>query len=342
MQAIRIHQHGGPEVLSLETLPVPIPKTHEVQIQMQATSLNHMDLWVRAGIPGVGALPLTLGCDGAGIVTDCGADVKHLRNGDRVLIYPVMNFLRAETYEEENANLSRNLCLLGEHVDGTHCEFLCLPSTHVVKIPENLSFIEAASFPLTFVTAWHMLVRKGRIQKGQDVLIVAASSGVGVAAVQIAKYFGARVIGTSSGADRLQKLKALGADAVIDHYQESVSGRVKDLTNKKGVELVFEHVGESLWNECLKSMAWGGRLVTCGATSGPHVQMDMRHIFIKQQEILGSTMGTIDELLEICQLMGSGALRPIVDCEFDYTDVAKAHEYLAKQKPFGKVVLKWK
>lgn len=342
MKAIRIHQNGGTEVLRVDDIAEPVPTVSQVKIAIQASALNHMDLWVREGIPGMGALPLTLGCDGAGVVVELGDEVKHLKINDRVLIYPVMNFLRAESYEEENANLSKNLQLLGEHMNGTHCEYICVPATHVVKIPDHLDFVSASSFPLTFITAWHMLVRKGRIRKGQDVLIVAASSGVGVAAVQIAKHFGARVIATSSGEERLQKLRHLGADAVVDHYQESVSKRVKELTQGKGVELVFEHVGESLWQECLKSMAWGGRLVTCGATSGPNIKMDMRHIFIKQQEILGSTMGSIDELLEICERMRTGALKPIVDRVFDFQDVAWAHEYLAKQKPFGKVVLKWK
>ncbi len=341
VKAIRIHRHGDTSVLSLDTVPEPQVAAGQVKVQVHASSINRMDLWVRQGIPGIGPLPLILGCDGAGVVAECGAGVTSWQKSDRVLIYPLLNFLRADSYEAENANLSRHLTLLGEQVDGTHCEFICLPATHLLKIPDNLSFTEAASFPLTFLTAWHMLVRKGRIQKDQDVLIVAAASGIGVAAVQIAKHFGARVIATSSGTERLQRLRDLGADVVMDHYQESLAKGVKAATRGKGVELIFEHVGASVWAECLKALAWGGRLVTCGATSGPDVAIDLRHLFIKQQEILGSTMGTIDELGEINRLMAQGKLHPVVDKVFSYLEVAKAHDYLETKKPFGKVVLNW-
>lgn len=341
MQAIRIHKHGESGVLQMDDVAQPRPASNEVKIRIFASALNHMDLWVRRGLPGIGSLPLILGCDGAGLVEECGEQVTQWKKSDRVLIYPLLNFLRAQTDEEENANLTRHLCLLGEHVNGTHCEFICVPQTHLIKIPENLSFVEAASYPLTFLTAWHMLVRKGRIQKGQDVLVMAASSGVGVAAVQIAKHFGARVIATSSGEDRLQKLLQLGADHVIDHYQDSIAERVKNMTHKKGVELVFEHVGEKVWDDCLKSLAWGGRLVTCGATSGSRVKIDLRHLFIKQQEILGSTMGSFDELVMVTQLMAEGALRPVIDRVFACDQVVLAQDYLEHQKPFGKVVLEW-
>lgn len=341
MKAIRIHEHGGPEVLRVEDVPDCSPKAGEICIEIRASALNHMDLWVRKGLPGIGELPLILGCDAAGVVSALGEGVSDFSVGEEVFVFPLMNFLRADSYEEEQAKLSRHLSILGEHVDGTHCEKICMPATHVVKKPSNISFEQAGSFALTFVTAWHMLVTKGRIKPGQDVLIMAATSGIGVAAVQIAKHFGAHVIATGSGADRLAKLKELGADEVIDHYNEDLAKRVKDITNKKGVELIFEHVGESVWEACLKALAWGGRLVTCGATSGPHVKMDLRHIFIKQQEILGSTMGSIDELYALTELIAEGKLAPIVDRTFSPEQIQEAHEYLAKNKPFGKVVITW-
>lgn len=341
MKAIRIHKHGAADVLQIDEIHKPKPKKGEVLVRIKAASLNHMDLWVRKGIPGIGELPLILGCDGAGLVAEVGSGVKDFKCGDEVILYPLMNFTRAKTYAEENAKLSYNLTLLGEQVDGTHCEFIVMPATHVLKKPKGLDFFQAASFPLTFVTAWHMLVRKGRIEKGQDVLIMAATSGIGVAAVQIAKHFGARVIATGSGEERLKKLKDLGADDVLDHYKDPIAKTVKEMTQKKGVELIFEHVGEKVWAECLKALAWGGRLVTCGATSGPQIQMDLRHLFIKQQEILGSTMGSLDELIEICKAIEAKKIKPIVDKVFPYTEVQKAHEYLENEKPFGKVVLDW-
>lgn len=341
MKTIRIHKHGGPEVLQIDDITEPTPKPNEVKIKTKATSLNHMDIWVRQGIPGIGELPLILGCDTAGVVEEVGTQVKNFQKGDRVFLFPLFSCGECKNCKKGLVNLCRKFQIPGEHVNGTHREYFSAPESHFIKLADNISFEEAAAFPLTFMTAWHMLVYNGKIEKDMDVLVIAAASGIGSAAVQIAKHFGVRVIATASGADKIQKTKELGADFVIDHYQESIAKRVKEITNKKGVELIFEHVGEKVWDDCLKSLAWGGKLVTCGATSGPNVCMDLRHIFIKQQQIIGSTMGTKEELIQIHELMAEGKLNSKVAKVFPFEHVKEAHEFLEKTKGFGKVVLNW-
>lgn len=341
MLSIRIHRHGGPEVLQIDDVPEPSPGPHEVFVQTKATSLNHMDVWVRSGIPGIGKLPLVLGCDASGVVESVGSDVTGFKLGDRVLLFPLFSCGHCAACLSGRVSLCREFKIPGEHVDGTHREYFCAPETHLIKLDGRVPFETAAAFPLTYITAWHMLVANGKIAANQDVLVIAAGSGVGSAAVQIAKHFGCRVIATAGGKEKMELSRALGADATVDHYAESISKRVKEFTGGKGVEVIFEHVGEKVWDECLKSLAWGGRLVTCGATSGPHVKMDLRHIFIKQQRIIGSTMGTKAELEEIHRLVADGSLKPVVAKTFPYTEVRDAHEYLEKSKGFGKVILTW-
>lgn len=340
MPAIRIHEHGSRDVLCLETLPEPTPTANEVKIKIHATSLNHMDLWVRRGIPGIAPLPLTLGCDASGVVSAIGTEVKSLQVGNRVILFPLLTCGKCSACLRGAENFCREFKIPGEHCDGTHAEFFCAPEKNFLKLADSISFETAASFPLTFLTAWHMVVANGGVKAGTDVLVMAAGSGVGSAAVQIAKHFGARVIATASS-QHLVAVKNLGADFVIDHYNENISKRVKEITNKKGADLIVEHVGEKVWSECLKSLAVGGKLVTCGATTGPNVTMDLRHIFIKQQKIIGSTMGTKAELVAIHQLVADGKLQPKIAKVFSYKDVKAAHEYLETQHPFGKVVLDW-
>lgn len=341
MHSIRIHNHGGPEVLQIDDIPEPSPGPGEVKVKTMATSLNRMDVWVRAGIPGIGELPLVLGCDAAGVVESVGPGAKKFKPSDRVLLFPLFSCGHCPACLSGHVNLCREFKIPGEHVDGTHREFFCVPESNLIRLDDRIAFETAAAFPLAFMTAWHMLVANGEIGPGQTILVIAASSGVGSAGVQIAKHFGARVIATAGGKDKLSLARTLGADETIDHYAESISKRVKAFTAGKGVDVILEHVGEKVWDECLKSLAWGGRLVTCGATSGPDVRMDLRHIFIKQQRIIGSTMGTKPELEDIHRLVASGALKPNIAKTFPYTDVRAAHEYLEKSTGFGKVVLTW-
>lgn len=341
MKAIRIHKHGSPDVLKIDDIPEPAPGENEVKIQVKATSLNHMDIWVRKGIPGIGALPLVLGCDAAGVVVAVGDRVIGFKPGDRVFVYPMMGCGACGACESGRVNLCPKASMLGEHVDGTHREFLCLGTGNVIRLSDKISFDEGAAFPLVFLTAWHMLVQKGGVKKGDTVLVVGAASGVGSAAVQIAKLFGARVIATAGSADKLAHAKELGAEAVIDHYRERISTRVKEVTEKHGADIIVEHVGAKVWQECLKSLAWGGRLVTCGATTGPNVSLDLRHVFIKHQQIIGSTMGTYDELVAVHEKMARRQLKAVVSKVFPYKDVQEAHRYLEASQHFGKVVLRW-
>jgi len=341
MKVIAIHQHGGPDVLTIEDRPVPALRDNDVLIRLKATSLNRMDLWVRKGLPGMAPLPLILGCDGAGVVEAWGADVTGLSQGQRVFIFPMTTCGRCLPCLSGSVNLCRHFKIFGEHRDGTHCELMAVPAENVMRLDDNLSFAEGAAFPLVFMTAWHMLVANGGLTPGMDVLIIAGASGVGSAAIQIVKLFGARAIVTVGGKDKVALAEALGADVVIDHYTENISQRVKDVTGNQGVPLIFEHVGVKVWEACLKSLAWGGRLVTCGATSGPLVNLDLRHVFIKQQQIIGSTMGTRAEALMIHDFLSQGRLKAVVGKTFSYTDVRKAHEFLESSDSFGKVILDW-
>jgi NADPH:quinone reductase-like Zn-dependent oxidoreductase len=341
MKAIRIHRHGGPEVLQIDDIPESTPKENEVKVRTKATSLNHMDLWVRKGIPGIGNLPLVLGCDLSGTVESVGKAVTRFKAGDRVVLFPLLSCGECKACKKGDVNLCRDFKIPGEHVDGTHREFVTAPESQLIKLDDRIDFATAAAFPLVYMTAWHMVVANGKIEKDMDVLVMAAGSGVGSAAVEIAKHFGARIITTASGVDKLAHAKKIGADHVIDHYAEKISERVKEITNKKGVELVIEHVGEKVFGECLKSLSWGGRLVTCGATSGPKISIDLRHIFIKQQQIIGSTMGRFDEFEKIHTLVANGELKPQIAKKFRFDDIKAAHEYLETSKNFGKVILEW-
>lgn len=344
MHSIRIHKHGGPEVLEIDDLPVPEPLPDQVRVKIKATSLNHMDIWVRSGLPGIGPLPLTLGCDAGGVVDTVGKNVSTLKSGDRVFLVPLYGCGKCVACAEGRINNCREFKIPGEHVNGVHVEFVCVPQTHAIKLADNLSFEEGAAFPLTFMTAWHMLVTKGQIKKDMNVLIMAAGSGVGAAGVQIAKHFGARVIATAGGEKKRALARELGADFVIDHYAENISQRVKEITERQGVDLILEHVGAKVWEDCMKSLGWGGKLITCGATSGAKVSLQLQHLFIKQQQIIGSTMGTAKELVQIHDLMAQGKLKAHVAKVFPYAQVREAHEYLEHSKnsdQFGKIVLKW-
>lgn len=341
MKAIRIHKHGGPEVLKIEDIPEPQPGPGEVLVKVVATSLNHMDLWVRQGIPGIGDLPLTLGCDGSGVVHSLGEGAHDFKPGDRVFFFPLLSCGTCRFCAQGLVNHCPGLRLFGEHVNGTHSEFFCVAQKNLLKLADNISFTMGAAFPLVFLTAWHMLVTNAQLAQGDDVLVVAAASGVGTAAVQIAKHFGARVIATVGSEEKERQVRALGADVVINHKLSSISARVKEITQKKGVDIVFEHVGEKVWTECLKSLGLSGRLVTCGATSGPQVSLDLRHLFIKQQCIIGSTMGTLGELKKIHDIIARGELTVPIAKAFPFSEVAQAHTYLEKSLHFGKVVLQW-
>lgn len=341
MRAIRFHQHGGVDVLKLEEDEPPELQPHEVRVRVMASGLNHMDIWVRQGLPGMAALPLVPGCDAAGVIDGVGSDVTTFKGGERVFVFPMTTCGLCRHCLSGQINLCRDFKIFGEHRQGLHRDLVCVPAANVMRLPDSVDFVGGAAFPLVFLTAWHMLFRVACVKAGDRVLIVGGASGVGSAAVQIAKALGAWVVATASGEKNLLRLKDLGADEVIDHYNENISDRIKKLTAKEGVDVIFEHVGKKVWQEVLKSLAWGGRLVTCGATSGPIVETDLRHIFIKQQQILGSTMGDHEDMRRVVALLNRGLLKPVVDRVFSPAEIKQAHEYLEKGACCGKVVLDW-
>jgi len=338
MKAVRIHQFGGPEVLAYEDIPGPRPRKDQVLVRVRACALNHLDVWVRKGLPGV-KLPHILGSDIAGEVAEIGEYVGGINQGQRVLVAPMHFCGHCAKCVAGLQNQCREFTVLGNGVDGGNCELIAVPAANVIPIPESLDFNQAASVPLVFLTAWHMLVGLAGVRLGQSVLVLGASSGVGIAAIQIAKMFHCRVITTAGDESKLAKARALGADYGIDHYKQKISEEVRKITNKEGVDIVVEHVGAATWDESLKSLKSAGTLVTCGATTGPNVSIDLRHLFARQLRLLGSYMGTMGELHEVLGHVFAGRLKPVVDRAFPLSEIRAAHEYLEKSQMFGKVVV---
>jgi NADPH:quinone reductase-like Zn-dependent oxidoreductase len=341
MKAVAIRAHGGPEVVNLEDLPDPQPGPGQVVVGVKAAALNHLDIWVRKGWPGLKlAFPHVLGSDVAGVVETVGAGVDGVKAGDAVVVNPSLGCGRCERCLSGHENLCRRFAILGEHVSGGQAERLAVPARNVMAKPARLSFEEAAAVPLTFMTAWHALVERAKVRPGETVLVHAAGSGVGVAAVQIAKLFGARVIATAGSDAKLEKAKALGADEVVNYETQDFVQEVRRLTDKKGVEIVFEHVGKKTWEKSILAAAIGGRITTVGATTGYDPLTDLRHVFFRQISILGSTMGTAGDLLEVLRFVGEGRLRPVVDRVLPLAEARKGQDLLSERAQFGKIVLK--
>jgi zinc-binding alcohol dehydrogenase/oxidoreductase len=323
VKAVRIHEDGGPEVLTFEDVDDPVAGAGQVLIRLRAASLNHLDIWMRRGLPSV-PKPRILGADGAGTVEAVGEGADSFAPGDRVLINP---------------GLDDGARIVGEHMDGTHAELIAVPTENVYAIPDALTFEEAAAFPLVFETAYRMLVTKARVQDGEWVLVWGVGSGVGSASFVIAKALGARTLVTSSSGEKLDRAHALGADAVVNHEDEDVIAAVKEATDGKGVDVVIEHVGEATWKTSLQAAGANARIVVCGATTGPNPPAQLHRIWWKQLEIYGSTMGTREDFEGVYELVASGAVKPIVDKVFPLAEAAAAHEYLEDGRQFGKVVL---
>jgi NADPH:quinone reductase-like Zn-dependent oxidoreductase len=323
MKAVRIHEDGGPEVLRYEDVEEPAPGEGEIVIRLRAASLNHLDCWVRQGLPSV-PKPRTLGADGAGIVEALGPGADRVAEGDRVVINPGL---------EDGARI------VGEHTDGTHAELVAVPAENVYPIPDGLSFEEAAAFPLVFETAFRMLVTKAAIQPGEWVLVWGIGSGVASASFAIAKALGARTLVTSSSSEKLERAKELGADAVVNHSEEDVAAAVREATEGGGVDIVVEHVGEATWKTSLQAAGPDARIVVCGATSGPNPPAQLHRIWWKQLTVFGSTMGTKADFEGAYDLVARGAAKPIVDRAFPLEEAAAAHTYLEEGRQFGKVVL---
>jgi NADPH:quinone reductase-like Zn-dependent oxidoreductase len=338
MKAAIIHEFGDPEVLRYEDVPDPQLRKDQILIRVKSCALNHLDLWVRKGLPGV-KLPHILGSDIAGEIVEVGEYITGFQPGQRVLVAPMHFCNHCEQCVAGRQNLCREFTVLGNAVDGGNCELIAVPAVNVIAIPDTLGFNDAASVPLVFLTAFHMLTGRASIRPGNTVLVLGANSGVGIAAIQIAKLFNATVIATAGDDRKIQKARELGADYVIDHYQQKIGDEARRITNKAGVDIVIEHVGAATWNESMKALKPGGTLVTCGATSGPQASFDLRFLFARHLALLGSYMGTMGELHEVLKLVFSGKLRPVVDSTFPMRDIRAAHEYLEQSRMFGKVVL---
>lgn len=324
MKAVRIHEDGGPEVLRYEEAPDPAPGPGEVLIGLRAASLNHLDLWLRRGLPSV-PKPRILGADGAGVVVALGDGVDRFAEGDEVVVNP---------------GLDEGARIVGEHMDGTHAELIALPADYVHPLPKGLTFEEAAAFPLVFETVYRMLVTRAALQEGEWVLVWGVGGGIGTAALQIAKALGARVIATSSSDEKLARARELGADAVVNHAGEEVADAVRQATDGRGADVVVEHVGDATWKTSLQVAAPGGRIAVCGATSGPNPAANLHRIWWKQLTILGSTMGTRADFEGAYELVASGRARPVVDRVFALSEAAEAHRHLEEGRQLGKVILR--
>jgi NADPH:quinone reductase-like Zn-dependent oxidoreductase len=340
MKAIAIRAHGGPEAIRYEELPDPVPGPGQVLVAVKAAAQNHLDIWVRNGWQGLKlAFPHVLGSDVAGVVEAVGPGVDAPKVGDAVVVNPALGCGRCERCLSGEEHLCRRFSILGEHVSGGQAEKLVVPARNAVPKPANLSFVEAAAVPLTFMTAWHALVARAGVRPGETVLVQAAGSGVGTAAVQIAKLFGARVIATAGSAEKLEKARALGADEVVNYETQDLVQEVKRLTDRRGVEVVFEHVGKKTWEKSILAAGVGGRIVTVGATTGHDPLTDLRHVFFRQLSILGSTMGTAGELAQVLRFVEAGKLRPVVDRTLPLAEAVAGQALLANRAQFGKIVL---
>jgi len=338
MKAVRIHEFGGPEVLRYEDTADPQLRKDQVLVRVRACAMNHLDIWVRKGLPGV-KLPHILGSDIAGEVVEVGEYVSGFKPGQRVLLAPMHFCNHCAKCVAGLQNQCREFSVLGNAVHGGNCELIAVPAVNVIPLPDSLDFIQAASVPLVFLTAWHMLTGRAGIRPGQTVLVLGANSGVGIAGIQIAKFFQCRVIATGGDEHKMTKARQLGADYVINHYQQKISEEVRKITGKEGVDIVLEHVGPATWDESLRSLKPAGTLVTCGATTGPQVGIDLRFVYSRQLSILGSYMGTMGELHEVLKHVFSGRLKPVVDRAFPLQEARAAHEHMEKSQMFGKIVL---
>ncbi|UCE10139.1 MAG: zinc-binding dehydrogenase [Candidatus Thorarchaeota archaeon] len=345
MKVTLFEEHGGPDVLQYTEYPKPEVGPKQVLVEIKAVALNHLDLFVRSGIPGLKLpLPHILGSDISGVIAEAGEDVpQHLEVGQKVVIDPGISCRVCEFCVAGEESLCPTYGILGEHSKGGYAEYIAIDSDSVISIPDtaNVDFIQAAAVPLTFMTAWRLMVTKARVRPGDDVLIIGIGGGVAVAALQIAKLAGARTIVTSSSDVKLEKARQLGADIGINHSDTPEYHReVYSLTGKRGVDIVVDSVGEATWSKSLRSLRKGGRLVTPGATSGPNAVTNVNLVFWKQLEILGSTMGSRSELREVLKLVWDCKLHPVVDSVYPLSKAKEAHEFLEKGGQFGKLVLR--
>ncbi|MBI1988021.1 MAG: zinc-binding dehydrogenase [Nitrospinae bacterium] len=341
MKAVVFHEHGGLEVLKYEDVPTPEISPREVLVRVRACALNHLDIWVRQGMPTVKIpLPHILGCDIAGEVAQIGSQVKGFHAGDRVMVAPGISCGNCEYCASGWDSLCDEYAILGYQVDGGYAEYARVPAENLIPISDKWSWEEWAAVPLVFLTAWHMLFTRAGLGPGEGVLVHAAGSGIGTAAIQLAKLAGARVIVTAGSDEKLERARQLGGDEGINYTKEDFPKAVRRLTGNRGVEVVFEHIGQETFEKSLTCLAKGGRLVTCGATSGPGANLDLRFLFSRQFSILGSYMGGRKELWEVLRLVEAGKVRPVVDAVFPLAEAVTAQERMLSRRVFGKLVLR--
>ncbi len=341
MKAVRFHQHGGLDVLNYEDAPVPKILANEVLVKVKACALNHLDVWLRGGVPGWKLeMPHIVGSDVSGEVAEAGSLATRVRPGDRVLVCPGIGCGQCEMCFRGMDSACRQFTVLGVFTQGGYAEYVKVPEVNVLSIPGDLSFDEAAAVPLVFLTAWHMLFTRAQLKPGEDVLVIGAGSGVGSAAIQIAKLVNARVIATAGADWKLEKARELGADEVINHARQSIAGEVKRLTDKRGVDVVLDHVGAAVWEACFDSLATYGRLVTCGMTTGADLKLNGQGLFARQRTILGSFMGGKAELVEALKFIGQRKLRAVIDSVFPLKEAAAAQRKMEGREFFGKILLR--
>lgn len=335
MEAVQFTEHGGREVIEYGDYPDPDPGRDEVLVDVKAGALNHLDIWTRRGMPGLDLeLPHVPGSDAAGVIESVGDDVSRFSAGDRVALIAGVGDER-----RDDPTLDPDFYIIGEHVQGVHGEYAAIPEANLVPVPEGVDWETAAAAPLVFQTAWRMLRYRGELQAGEDVLVLGASGGVGHAAVQIADHAGATVYATASTDEKLEYARSLGAEYAINYEEEDFADEIRDLTDGRGVDMVVDHVGAATWENSLKSLTKGGRVVTCGATTGPNPDADLNRMFWNQLSVIGSTMATPEQAEEVLELVWEGAFEPEIREVLPMSDTARAHELIEDREGFGKVVV---
>ncbi len=341
MKAAFFREHGGPEKIEFGELPDPVPGPGEVRVKVRAAALNRLDLFIRNGIPGIAlAFPHVMGSDGAGVIDATGPGVSAARRGDEVVLNPGINCGECEFCRAGEHSLCVSFRIIGEHLPGTFAQYAVVPAANVYPKPPALSWEEAAAFPLTFLTAWRMLVTKARVLPGETLLIVGIGGGVATSALLIARLLGMTVFVTSGNPEKLARAKALGAEEGIDSSRADFSREIRKLTGKRGVDVVLDSVGKATWKQSIAAAAKGGRLLTCGATSGPDPQTDLARIFWNQLTVYGSTMGTHGEFASMLKIFGEGKVKPVVDAVYPLSRAREAMEFMEEKRQFGKIVLR--
>ena len=335
MDAVQFNEHGDRDVIEYGEFPDPEPDRDEVLIDVKAGALNHLDIWTRKGLPGIDLeMPHIPGSDAAGVVEEIGEDVTRFSPGDRVALSAGVGDIRMD-----DPTLDPNFHIIGEHVRGVHSEYAAIPETNLVPVPEGVDWETAAAAPLVFQTAWRMLIYRGDLQAGEDVLVLGASGGVGHAAVQVADHAGATVYATASTEEKLDYAREIGADHAINYEEEDFSQAIREKTDGAGVDMVVDHVGAATWDESLKSLSKGGRIVTCGATTGPNPDAGLNRMFWNQLSVIGSTMATPEQTEEVLELVWDGTFQPEIAEVLPMSEAARAHEIIEEREEFGKVVV---